>query len=235
MAARREARALAAVAVLLAVFCALLAAIRGTLLPGWDLAVTRALQRERNGPLDMLAEALTFAGGFAVIAPFGCLVALRLWRDRRPRTAALLAAAALLGHPLNMAIKLIARRPRPTEDAVDVLMAAGGTSFPSGHAMATILLFGFLAVLSSTMIFRGRARHAAVAACVLFTLGVGVSRIYVGGHWLSDVVGGWACGLLLLLIWTELHRLWAAGEIAPRPTAEGVDAIAPSPRVETRV
>lgn len=221
VARRREAHAIGALFVLLVAFFVLLLAIREEELTGFDRHMTLALQNFRAPWLDSLAQFLTFLGGGSVLVPLGAVAAGVLVVAGRKR-AALLVGLSLLGHPMNLALKLLARRPRPSAegDTVAVLMDATGTSFPSGHAMATVIFFGFLAYLVWVLVRPGRVRLGGVLSLALLTISIGISRIYVGGHWFSDVVGGWVCGLFFLLVLAEGYRLLAPGkELAPVETA----------------
>lgn len=213
LAGRREAHALVWLLALFVAFSVLLVAVRGEWLPGVDLAATLALQRHRSATLDAVAVCFTYLGGGAVLFPVGCAAAAWLWNGGRRRTA-LLVLLSLSGHLLNFGIKLIAHRPRPDAGHVAVLMPADGTSFPSGHAQATVTAYGFLAVLCWVLLPPGRVRRLAVLLPWLLTALIGLSRVYVGGHWLSDVLGGWVCGLFFLAMLVEAHRLYAGAEIA---------------------
>lgn len=219
LAARREARLLALLILLLGVFVFLLFAIRGEWLPGLDLRITRYLQRDRDRPMDAAAVFLTNAGGAVPLGFCGVAATVWFWRTHRPRTAVLVLLAALVGHPLDLAIKLLAARPRPDANTVEVLLRASGTSFPSGHALANLLFWGLLAALC--LIYPGRKAIKATLAFlfVLVALLIGLSRIYVGGHWASDVLGGWVCGLALLVGFLEARRIWAAEELLPLQNA----------------
>jgi undecaprenyl-diphosphatase len=217
LAARRELRAIVVLGLLLGAFFLLLLAIRGDELQRADLGITRALQSTRSAPLDAVAAALTLAGGAAVIVPAGLLTAAAFLVTRRP-WAALLCAVTLTGHPLNLALKLLARRPRPVESEwVDVLLPATGTSFPSGHAMASVMFYGFLALMAWILVRRPRRRRWWTGSLIAWTLLIGLSRVYVGGHWFSDVVGGWVVGVFFLLIAAELYRIVGARELDPQP------------------
>jgi undecaprenyl-diphosphatase len=107
-------------------------------------------------------------------------------------------AAALIGSGLlNGALKLIIRRPRP-ERALDFL-GQMSWSFPSGHSMASFVTYGMLAYLL-VLTFRNerRAQVAAIAAAAFLILSIGFSRMYLGVHYFSDVVGGYTAGALWL-------------------------------------
>ncbi len=208
LARRREAQAIALLCVLLGIFCVLLFAIRGEEIGEFDLAVTRGIQSVRLPWLDEVAVFFTHCGDFPPFAVIGGAVIARLLTEKR-RGAALFCALTFLGHPVNYLIKLIAQRPRPTEDMVAVIMKASGTSFPSGHAMASLMFYGFLAFLAWVLLLKpGRLRFWVVVGLVALIVLIGVSRIYVGGHWFSDVIGGWVCGLFFLILLTEGYRIF---------------------------
>jgi len=123
----------------------------------------------------------------------GLLVALR-------RHFLLLAGwlTALVGGALlDVGLKLAFRRPRP-ETAVDFLSTLSW-SFPSGHTMGSLIAYGMLAYIL-VVEFTGSpaGRRAAVLGCAVMALAVGISRLYLGVHYFSDVLGGFAAGGLWL-------------------------------------
>ncbi len=102
-----------------------------------------------------------------------------------------LALAILGGTALEELLKAAFHRPRPRfPDPIDIFQ---GFSFPSGHALAAALFFGVLAAFAAESL-AGRRRAAAVAGAVVAVLLVGFSRVYLGAHYLSDVLGGIAAG-----------------------------------------
>jgi Membrane-associated phospholipid phosphatase len=225
---RRGGWALTLMAVFLCLFTALLAAVQMDELHRTDRALTHALQAGRSSVLDALARALTTLGNFGLLVALGLLAALYLWRRRKPWAACLL-LGTLIGHPLSLAIKLLANRPRPSQerDMVEVLMPTSGTSFPSGHALSAVLFFGFLAYLAWVLLPRPRLRRALAAGLAAIAVLIGLSRVYVGGHWFSDVLGGWAVGLFFLIGFAELYRrMVSEKELAPEPGEETSGAAA---------
>ena len=111
------------------------------------------------------------------------------------------------GMLLNKFLKLAFYRPRPRFD--DPILSLTGYSFPSGHTMAATVLYGVLAVLLVTKIKRKRSRVlVALAASLLIAL-VGFSRMYLGAHYLSDVLGAIAEGLAWMsLCLTAIYSVW---------------------------
>jgi membrane-associated phospholipid phosphatase len=219
LAALREKRALLVLGALLLVFLSLSLVVHWPELKTLDHAVTRWMQSRRSPVLDQVAEGLTHLGDGPVLALLGALVALGLFLSRRPWTA-LLCAASLLGLPLNVAIKHLVGRPRPETALVDVVLPAVGLSFPSGHTMGSTLLYGFLALLAWVQIQRDWVRGLATGFFALLACGIGLSRVYLGAHWFSDVVGGWTAGLFFLFLLAEAFKVRGVEEVAPRSARE---------------
>jgi undecaprenyl-diphosphatase len=111
---------------------------------------------------------------------------------------------------LNGAVKLAVDRPRPSPELVDVREVATGLSFPSGHAMTAVLLYGFLFYAAGQALPDRRLRYPAQALCVTIAVLTGLQRVETGVHWPSDVLGGalFAGLMLALLIWS--HRRFRA-------------------------
>ena len=121
-------------------------------------------------------------------------------------------AAFAGGGLLDAVLKLVIRRPRPPY--AGAFLQDNSWSFPSGHAMASLIGYGMLAyVLSVLWIQRRGARVAVALGAALLSLAIGVSRLYLGVHYFSDVVGGYAAGLLWLaacVSGVEVARRWRA-------------------------
>jgi undecaprenyl-diphosphatase len=96
-------------------------------------------------------------------------------------------------------LKDLAERPRPTDDLVQVSAQANGFSFPSGHVLGSVLLWGFLCYLAAKTIPHRGLRLGVQALCLSILVLTGLQRIYAGAHWPSDVLGGYAWGLALVL------------------------------------
>jgi undecaprenyl-diphosphatase len=213
----RENRAIVFLAMLSVAFLTLSLAARSPELLHLDRAVTQALQRGRTAWLDQAAVGCTFLGNGATLVGAGLIAAFLLLASGRP-WAALLCAATLLGLPLNMWIKELVGRVRPDETLVSVVLPAVGLSFPSGHAMVSVLFYGYLALMAWIHIRHARWRRTWTFGFALIALCVSLSRVYLGVHWLSDVVGGWTAGLLLLLLLAEIYKVAAPRELAPAET-----------------
>ena len=106
---------------------------------------------------------------------------------------------------LNL-MKSLTMRPRPTLPLVQVLIEYPGFSFPSGHVMFFIQYFGFLCILACAVTERALVRRAALVLLSVPIALVGISRIYIGAHWPSDVIGGYLLGGVLLAAMVRLYR-----------------------------
>jgi undecaprenyl-diphosphatase len=110
----------------------------------------------------------------------------------------------------NSAFKLAIDRPRPPANLVQILAPEQGNGFPSGHAFLAILILGLAAYFISRNVKTRHARTVAITGLVALILLVGASRVYLGVHWPSDVVGGYLIGgtFLAALIW--FYGSWRA-------------------------
>ena len=182
-------------AILTAILALLLVVALGELassrsLMDWDARIMDRLASGRNPSVAGWMGLLSVTGGWIAI-PLGVLVAYVLYRRGQRRSAACYIVTVLSGWALNGVLKAAVHRPRP--HGAPFLDGAGWYSYPSGHAMLAPLVFGLGAVLLS----RGaRPRTAAiiVAAGLGLTGGIAFSRVYLGVHYSSDVIGALVAG-----------------------------------------
>jgi undecaprenyl-diphosphatase len=169
--------------------------------------VTHDVQRYRTTLSDIAFFTASFLGNSLTLMLVCAIIALVMLHQGHKR-AALLVVLTLLSLPLNELLKVWAVRPRPEADAVLILLPRVGLSFPSGHAMGSTAVYGFLAALLWMRASPGAWRTAGTWALALLPIGVSLSRIYVGAHWFSDVVAGMAAGAFLLVPLVALYRGW---------------------------
>lgn len=215
----RQWSALWAVAGLLAVFLAISFLVQSDQVQSADQTFTTAIQSFRSNSADSLAAAVTVLGNGSFLMTAALASALFLLLLSRP-VASIMTLVSLAGLPLNWLVKEMIGRPRPDEGLVSVLLPAVGLSFPSGHATMAVLFYGFLAFLAWVHIPFRRLRIAVTAALATVSVAIGASRVYLGVHWLSDVLGGWTMGLFLLLLLSEGYRFAGARELG-----RGSDAV----------
>ena len=181
-----------------------------------DRSILLALRDPGNpsapaGPdwLRTAAVDLTSLGSLAVLGLLVVLVAGLFLALRKRLDAAIIVVAAGGGLGLSQALKAFfdRGRPDPAWHAVEAINA----SFPSGHAMLSAVVFLTLGALVSRFAPRRRIKVWAIGAAVLLTLLVGVSRVYLGVHWPSDVAAGWCLGGA----WAAV--CWLAAYVIERP------------------
>ena len=161
-----------------------------------DTAIYQALQDLRTGPGDAIMLVITELGDTVVVLAITVAVSLWLLWQRNWRSAAYWLGAVGGASALNTAIKVALHRPRPTE-----LLYSGWSafSFPSGHSTVNLVLYGFLAFLIGREL-RATWRLPVVLVMLSMALLIAFSRLYLGAHWFSDVVGGLAFGTAWLTI-----------------------------------
>lgn len=109
----------------------------------------------------------------------------------------------VLAFILNTVIKLIFARERPIEIN---LIEEMGYSFPSAHAMISLCVYGFLSYILVKSKLPKNYKIIGVSLMVILTILIGISRIYLGVHFASDVLGGFACGMVFLVTYIKINR-----------------------------
>ena len=161
-----------------------------------DQAVNAWFQNERFPGFTALLDAVTVAGGPLGMALVVALVAAGLFLRKHHASAVFVIVAAAGGALLNLGLKMIFERVRPS--AATAIAVAQGYSFPSGHAMGSFIVLGSIAYVVLRQPFRWRVKSALLAMLVTVVLFVGLSRVYLGVHWISDIAGGWSAGAVWL-------------------------------------
>lgn len=171
-----------------------------------DVQITRALQSINSPIFAALMSFVSWPGFPPQSFILSALVVLALyWFGFHWEAVASLFAAVFV--PLvNTLVKDYIRRPRPTVDLVHVFRILNSYSFPSGHVMYYVGFFGFMWFLAYTLLKRSWRR-----TLILWVLGVlialiGMSRIYLGQHWASDVLGAYLLGTMTLVINIWFYR-----------------------------
>ena len=184
-------RFIAAILLLTAIWLAMLVGGAGAL----DRAIYEALYAGHRPVLLAIAHVLTALGEPTVLIAAGFIAALWLWWAGRGRMAVALLLVILIGRGLGEAQKYWIARVRP--DLEPHLVVVKTSSFPSGHATSSMIFYLSLALALTA---HSRWRFPAAAGAILLSLLIGTSRVMLGVHWPSDVIGGWAFGLLWVLL-----------------------------------
>jgi len=163
----------------------------------FDLTIADAFHRHASPTGVTIAKGVSLLGSPIFIAAWGLVVVGLLLVRRLYLLLGGWIAALAGGGLLDVALKQMLHRTRPTWDVP--LLTARGWSFPSGHAMGSLVAYGMLAYLLVVREAHPRRQRVAVIACAaLLILLIGLSRIYLGVHYFSDVVGGYAAGVVWL-------------------------------------
>ena len=199
---------------------ALLMAVTALLVFGWlasemlqgdtakfDEFVREAIHRHAAPGLTWFMQGVSFLGSLAVVTTLCVLAIAAFLYFRQARTAALLAITMVGMAVLDVTLKLAFHRPRP----VAYFGPAPTTySFPSGHAMGSFCFYGVLAAILAARAKGRRTKWCIWAGAVLLVGLIGLSRIYLGVHYPSDVIAGYCAGAVWVGAVTSLSRIWKA-------------------------
>jgi membrane-associated phospholipid phosphatase len=188
-----------------------------------DVAAVHALVTHEDSRLVSAMRVVTWLGSGVTLTAIGIPLAVVLLRRRCHTAVALIAVSSLGAVLLVQSVKVLVGRVRP----LDALLDARGASFPSGHAGEALSFYGAVALVVVLSGARRRVRIATVAVAAVLVLAVGFSRIALGVHYPSDVLGSLLlCGAWLAATATVLSRAQAtgAGSSPRRPASDGPGA-----------
>lgn len=160
----------------------------GIFFPAFDLALSKFMRSLQSSFGILLMRGASELASFWFLALISGFLIVYFLKNKRTRDAIFYICMLVIGVILGVIIKFIVSRPRPSN------IFETGFSFPSGHALASVLAFGAIAYFLWE-------EHRNIAYFMLFVpLIVGISRIYLNVHWFSDVVAGFALGILWLYL-----------------------------------
>ncbi|HET9981220.1 MAG TPA: phosphatase PAP2 family protein [Ktedonobacterales bacterium] len=190
------------------------AAHNTSVLPG-DLPFTRELQESKSPIIAGLFYYVSALGFTVPSAAIEIVALLTLWLLRL-RLEAIFLALSLLADLFGLIVKIVVGRQRPSPDLVHVVQQIQQPSFPSGHTLHYTVFYGFLIFITVTNFRPSWLRTVAIVAFALLIALVGPSRVYLGEHWPTDVVGGYLIGALCLApliagyLWAKAHLMVSA-------------------------
>ena len=188
----------------MAVLTALVILVTNRLTDGFDAALTRfVLGAADLDPIGLLRP-ITELGSTPAITALALLLLVGLAATGNPRLGLLAAGTIGLAALLSTAAKEALARARP--EALHALLFERGFSFPSGHALLSTTAYGILSLLVLRSSLARGVRVAIVAALAAVVALVGVSRVYLGVHHPTDVIAGWAGGVLAVTVFGVLSR-----------------------------
>jgi membrane-associated phospholipid phosphatase len=164
-----------------------------------DVATLQWIGTVRSPTLIRVMQLLSTIGNWQWEVPFALLVSLLLWRHGRRRSAWRYFAFCVAGDALYGVAKLLFHRPRPT--VISHLSDAGWYSYPSGHAMLAVIIWGAGLVLLAQLVTARAMQRSLTGLGVLLPIAIAKSRVYLGVHYPTDVLGGMLLGLAWVLGW----------------------------------
>jgi len=162
--------------------------------------------RKPIGPPWLVAVStdVTALGGTTVLVIVLVIVVGYLALEHRYAEVLLIAVAASVGGALSEILKLWFDRARP--DVVPHLVSVASASFPSGHSMLAVVTYLTLGALMARFATRRRLRTYCIGVSLVLALVIGVTRVYLGVHYPTDVLAGWSAGLAWALLWWLVAR-----------------------------
>jgi membrane-associated phospholipid phosphatase len=172
-----------------------------------DLRVAHWIQRDGGIPLwGGVAVFLRHLGNLPSTLVWLLATAALLLARRYPE--GLLIFSSIVPRLAQGLLKEAVARPRPTPDLVRVQEHLGSFSFPSGHVVTALTLFGLLLLLVPVVVRWPLPRLGVQGFCLFVVLGMGPASVYTGAHWPSDVLGGYVLGILYLMLALRYYRRW---------------------------
>lgn len=198
-----------------------------------DSGAAGALHRfalRHHGWTDALRFVSTWVLGPGTLRTAVALLTLWLLHRRAWRLAAWSATTAIAGALTGVLVKAVVERTRPS--LPDPVAHAPGYSFPSGHAMTATTSFAVFLLVLLPLVPR-RAHRLCWLTSAVAVVGVGFTRVALGVHWCSDVVGGWLLGLMVVAATAWAFEAWRSDVRRPRaPWADGLEPELDDPRPE---
>lgn len=173
-----------------------------------DRSIYEALYAGNHPALVAVARGFTLLGEPTVLIAASVIAAIGLWLAGHRRLPVVVIAVTMLGRGLSEAQKYWIARARP--DFESHLVVVKTQSFPSGHANSSMIFYLMLALVLTE---GGKCRRPAVAGAIMLSLCIGLSRVMLGVHWPSDVVGGWAFGMLWVLLTLRMAQRFVERDI----------------------
>ena len=184
----------------IAVFFVMLFLVQSEKAAVFDDAVRFFFYDMRSGALTSAAKAMTYLGNWQSVTVL-CIILLII-KPTRIRYGIPVSAGAIFVTVINKIIKNLVRRERP--DQIYHLIKQGGYSFPSGHSITSMFVFGMLIYLVRVNVQDRTAANILTVIIAVPMVCIGLSRIYLGVHYPSDVLAGWALGVAVMMVVIEI-------------------------------
>jgi len=159
------------------------------------------LQEEASPLFDILMKGVSYLGELSIAATL-TVIAMLTFAARRQWLEAIFILATTSSSLLAFVLKELIHRTRPFplgQNATGIIQSINQYSYPSGHVLFFVVFFGFLAYLAWVH-FAGRVRLIIIAICGTLIVLIGPSRVFLGAHWASDVLGSYVIGAIWLFV-----------------------------------
>ncbi|MBF6224849.1 phosphatase PAP2 family protein [Nocardia abscessus] len=177
---------------------------------GIDRDITAWAIAQRNDVLTPIAVVVSLLGGTLAMTALATATCLVLSWRRRWSAAALVALTGLGGGLLVRGGKRLTDRDRPPVE--DHLISVSNQAYPSGHGMGSFVVVGIVLVVALPSLHGPLLRASAATAAAVFVAAIGLSRIYLGVHWTTDILGAWCFGALWLILCLTVYRYSVRGD-----------------------
>lgn len=187
------------------IFIELTRALKSTMVTSFDQKITEYIISFRSPELNVFFQYLTEVGdfyGYLVLTAVFTIVFFLIFRNWRYVLE--MVFVLLVSGLANSSLKQVFNRARP--DAVH-LVSVETLSYPSGHAMSAMAFYGFLIYLFSSLKLNKWIKFLSIFVCSIIILGIGISRIYLGVHFPSDVLGGFIAGFIWIIFCVVLFHI----------------------------
>lgn len=171
-----------------------------------DVQITRALQLISFPPFAFLMNVVSWPGFSPQSSIITVLIVLLIYIFGLHWEAVTALVAAVFSTAINLLVKELIQRPRPTAAVVNVFGILNSYSFPSGHVMFYVGFFGFIGFLAFSLLKPSLKRSLLLVLFGVLVALIGASRIYMGQHWASDVLGAYLLGSLTLVAIIQFYR-----------------------------
>lgn len=165
-----------------------------------DNAIYEVIIKIMNSNITAIMIFISFLGSAITLITLS-LASIFLVKDKK--YSKLIILNLVLSFILNKILKLIIARPRPPRLR---LVIENGYSFPSGHSMVSFAFYGFLIYLINKNIKNKKIKYPLIVLLSLLILLIGISRIYLGVHYVTDVLGGYIIGLIYLMVFIKILK-----------------------------
>jgi membrane-associated phospholipid phosphatase len=192
--------------VALLLYALLAVAARARAYFAWDVSLAERIQMISLPGFDHLMIWISWLGGGVPPVVLAVLAGVGLALAGLRSEAAVCMLGTALGSGMDSLLKLLSNRPRPVPPLVHVMKHYQHQSFPSGHVFFFVEFFGFLLFLTYVLLRPVPLRLVLIILLASLIILVGISRVYLGAHWPSDVAGGYLGGGIWLLVMTVVYR-----------------------------